>query len=250
MSIHVKQIHKFIDLVPIVKKIENLSNHNNYLVNIYCKDINGFYLACNESQSEMFGHGFNKKIIGKTDLDLPMEIKFSSKIRQNDLAVIEHQKKFIFEETVIVDNKEITCLSNKHPFFNQNGQIIGIWGISSFFGSTNYIPEIIYPNSDADEEKILTLNLRSLSFRELQVALMITEGEKVIEISNKLHMSPKTVHSYRYRIFEKLNVKSNTQLAVLVVKSSYISQIVKIQSEFLSTVLQFLQFQGKSDSRK
>jgi DNA-binding NarL/FixJ family response regulator len=42
-----------------------------------------------------------------------------------------------------------------------------------------------------------------LSSREMQIALMIANCQRVNEISAQLHLSPKTVNSYRYRIFEK-----------------------------------------------
>ena len=57
-----------------------------------------------------------------------------------------------------------------------------------------------------------------LSERELQILLMITSGEKVIDRSNKLCLSPKTVKSYRYRIFEKLNVKSDVELTHFAIR--------------------------------
>ena len=42
-----------------------------------------------------------------------------------------------------------------------------------------------------------------LSEREIQIALMIANCHKVQNISDKLCLSPKTVNTYRYRIFEK-----------------------------------------------
>lgn len=57
-----------------------------------------------------------------------------------------------------------------------------------------------------------------LSERELQVMLMITKGMKVQDIAEKLHLSPKTVNSYRYRIFEKLNIKNDVELTLLAVR--------------------------------
>jgi two-component system invasion response regulator UvrY len=54
--------------------------------------------------------------------------------------------------------------------------------------------------------------LDMLSERELQVMLMVTRGEKIQKIAEKLHLSPKTVSTYRYRIFEKLSVKSDVEL--------------------------------------
>jgi DNA-binding NarL/FixJ family response regulator len=57
-----------------------------------------------------------------------------------------------------------------------------------------------------------------LSDRELQVAMMVINCEKVGVISVKLCVSAKTVNSYRYRIFEKLNVDSDVELTRLAIR--------------------------------
>lgn len=57
-----------------------------------------------------------------------------------------------------------------------------------------------------------------LSGREMQIMLMVVNCQKVKEISSNLHLSPKTVNSYRYRIFEKLNVASDVELALMAVR--------------------------------
>jgi two-component system invasion response regulator UvrY len=57
-----------------------------------------------------------------------------------------------------------------------------------------------------------------LSERELQIMLMITSGQKVQEISDKLCLSPKTVNSYRYRIFEKLGINSDVELTLMAIR--------------------------------
>ncbi|CAD5378761.1 DNA-binding response regulator in two-component regulatory system with BarA [Pseudomonas sp. OF001] len=57
-----------------------------------------------------------------------------------------------------------------------------------------------------------------LSEREMQIALMIAECQKVQTISDKLCLSPKTVNTYRYRIFEKLEITSDVELAILAVR--------------------------------
>lgn len=57
-----------------------------------------------------------------------------------------------------------------------------------------------------------------LSERELQIMLMITQGQKVQDISKKLCLSPKTVNSYRYRIFDKLNIHSDVELTLLAMR--------------------------------
>lgn len=57
-----------------------------------------------------------------------------------------------------------------------------------------------------------------LSERELQIMLMITQGLKVHDISKKLCLSPKTVNSYRYRIFEKLNIDTDVELTLMAMR--------------------------------
>jgi len=57
-----------------------------------------------------------------------------------------------------------------------------------------------------------------LSEREIQIALMIVGCQKVQNISDKLCLSPKTVNTYRYRIFEKLSITSDVELTLLAVR--------------------------------
>ena len=58
----------------------------------------------------------------------------------------------------------------------------------------------------------------ALSEREIQIALMIVGCQKVQIISDKLCLSPKTVNTFRYRIFEKLSVTSDVELTLLAVR--------------------------------
>lgn len=61
-----------------------------------------------------------------------------------------------------------------------------------------------------------------LSDRELQIMLMITRGEKVTNISVNLHLSTKTINSYRYRMFEKLAVSNDVELTHLAIRHGMI----------------------------
>jgi two-component system invasion response regulator UvrY len=65
----------------------------------------------------------------------------------------------------------------------------------------------------------------ALSERELQVTMMITKGHKVQQISDVLFLSPKTVNSYRYRIFEKLNVSNDVELTRLAIKHGLVEDM-------------------------
>ena len=61
-----------------------------------------------------------------------------------------------------------------------------------------------------------------LSGREMQIAMMVVDCQRVQRISQDLHLSPKTVNSYRYRIFEKLRISSNVELVLLAVRHGMI----------------------------
>lgn len=64
-----------------------------------------------------------------------------------------------------------------------------------------------------------------LSEREMQIALMIASCEKVQAISDKLYLSPKTVNTYRYRIYEKLGISSDVELALLAVRHGLVNAV-------------------------
>lgn len=80
--------------------------------------------------------------------------------------------------------------------------------------SPNIAQQIAIKRFTKGEESPLDL----LSERELQIMLMITQGQKVQDISKKLCLSPKTVNSYRYRIFDKLNIHSDVELTLMAMR--------------------------------
>ncbi|WP_191600757.1 UvrY/SirA/GacA family response regulator transcription factor [Marinomonas algicola] len=59
-----------------------------------------------------------------------------------------------------------------------------------------------------------------LSDRELQIAQMIIDCKKPQEIADSLNLSSKTVNTYRYRMFDKLNISSDVELTKLAVRYS------------------------------
>ena len=64
-----------------------------------------------------------------------------------------------------------------------------------------------------------------LSEREIQIALMIANCQKVQSISDQLFLSPKTVNTYRYRIFEKMAITSDVELALLAVRHGMVDAL-------------------------
>jgi DNA-binding NarL/FixJ family response regulator len=62
---------------------------------------------------------------------------------------------------------------------------------------------------DVDAEKMVH---ETLSDREYQVFSLIASGQTVTEIAGKLNLSVKTISTYRARILEKMNMKTNAEL--------------------------------------
>ena len=63
---------------------------------------------------------------------------------------------------------------------------------------------------------------QQLSVREIQIMLMVLGCKSPTAIAEVLHLSAKTVNSYRYRVFEKLGVKSDVELTLMAVQHDVI----------------------------
>ncbi|WP_434353999.1 response regulator [Psychrobacter sp. HD31] len=61
-----------------------------------------------------------------------------------------------------------------------------------------------------------------LSEREKQVAMMVVNCQSPQQIADQLFVSVKTINTYRYRIFEKLNVDSDVKLTHLAMRHGLI----------------------------
>ena len=58
----------------------------------------------------------------------------------------------------------------------------------------------------------------TLSRREMEVLLLLSNGISLTKIGESLHLSVKTVGTYRGRVLEKLNVRSNAELTRYVLE--------------------------------
>jgi len=57
-----------------------------------------------------------------------------------------------------------------------------------------------------------------LSAREMEVMLMLAGGLKIADIADTLHLSPKTIATYKYRIFDKLNTRSDVDMTRMAMR--------------------------------
>jgi DNA-binding NarL/FixJ family response regulator len=71
--------------------------------------------------------------------------------------------------------------------------------------------EALKPDRDASP-------FEALSPRELEVALAVAQGQQMPDIARRMALSPKTVATYKYRVYEKLGVDNEVALANLAVR--------------------------------
>lgn len=81
------------------------------------------------------------------------------------------------------------------------------------------VAELLVTHLGGDTEKPLH---EQLSDREFQVMRMLAGGASVKEIGVALSLSVKTVSTYRSRILEKMNMKSNADLTHYAIKNGLI----------------------------
>jgi len=66
--------------------------------------------------------------------------------------------------------------------------------------------------------------LKKLSAREMQVMTMIVTGQGTQQISDSLFLSPKTISTYRHRLYEKLGVSNDVELTHFAIRHNVIEQ--------------------------
>lgn len=129
---------KDIEIESLKKEIQSLKAENyclNYVLNqlpvsIYWKDKEGRYLGCNQYVAGMAGVTGPDKIIGKTDAMLPWS-SYSNKFKEIDSRIIEQgATQELEEEAILSDQRKHYVLTTKTPLRNNEGNIIGVLGVS------------------------------------------------------------------------------------------------------------------------
>ena len=97
---------------------------------MFWKDRDSVYLGCNMNFAKSAGLNKPRDIVGKTDYDLPWSKEESDFYRLVDKKVMDSGKPEInFEEQQTTPNgKKIWLRTNKIPFRNSEGEVIGILG--------------------------------------------------------------------------------------------------------------------------
>jgi DNA-binding NarL/FixJ family response regulator len=74
----------------------------------------------------------------------------------------------------------------------------------------------------ADEELTGDTRTRALSAREREVLQLLAEGKSMKEVAAVLDISPRTVEFHKYRLMDRLGVKTNAELVQYAVRTGLI----------------------------
>ncbi len=110
---------------------------------------------------------------------------------------------------------------------SQHGEMVG--AIRDVFGGQRYVSPDVAQRLVLSRIDSTDNPFDQLSHREMQVAMMIVNCQRVADISDRLFLSPKTVNTYRYRIFEKLGVHSDVELTHLGLRHGLVEGFAGVQ---------------------
>ncbi len=97
---------------------------------IFAKDINYKYLAHNKAFSNLVGRA-GQDLTGLSDEDIFSNPEAINRLRETDIQVISHEKTLTNQETTVYpDGKTIKVDTLKVPFYSDEGQLMGLLGIS------------------------------------------------------------------------------------------------------------------------
>jgi two-component system response regulator NreC len=77
--------------------------------------------------------------------------------------------------------------------------------------------------SELENESLKDSNYGRLTRREREIFLLLADGYSPREIAAELHVSRKTIESHKYKIMEKLDVKTTSELTKIAVRRGLIN---------------------------
>lgn len=100
------------------------------------------------------------------------------------------------------------------------GEMVG--AVRKIFAKGRYLSSTLAEQLAFDLLQTEAVSNRKLSGLESNITLMIASGKSAKAIANELGLSVSTIFTYRRRIFEKLKIKNNVELAHYVIENEII----------------------------
>lgn len=173
---------------------------------VYWKNTEGIFLGCNEKQAQSFGFNSSLEVIGKKDTELQRNNNIAKKIIQHDQEIIKTGITKIIEEPANFQNKDSVFLSHKSPLKDQNGEIIGMVGVSIDITLQKELERHLHQKTqeleDALSEKKRFLNNMS---HEIRTPLHVIKAISDELYENIQELSQEEIHSFLETLVENNN---------------------------------------------
>ncbi len=147
---------------------------------IYAKDLQGHYLLVNRETALTIGKPA-EKIMGHRDSDF-FSPEQAQALRANDLSVIEKNQISAFEITLTTPNGERTYLSTKGPLRDENGQVIGMFGISRDI-TERKAKELRLEKSEEKFSKVFNASPATISIASMKDGRYIDVNDAFLEVT-------------------------------------------------------------------
>jgi len=150
---------------------------------IYVKDVDGRLVMANPAMVRLLGKPLGE-VIGRTDIDLLDDPAQAKRIREIDHRVMQGRATEYVEEEMTAGGRLRSFLSTKVPYANEEGEVIGLIGISrDITERKNAEKELVHSRDRlASDVRERTLQLANLS-RHL---IRVSEEEKN-KLARELH---------------------------------------------------------------
>lgn len=184
--------------------------------NVYWQDKNDILLGCNLNQALMANFSSTEEMIGKTNADMPWK-EHAAEIIEVNKAVMESGTPITTEENALLPSGKLAIfLSKKAPLRNENGEVIGIIGIS-FDITEKKEAERIKVEKAIVEEKLKIAKIQAASIaHEIRTPLaaytflgdalksISPELLKAYELATEAGLMDKTLPDYQLNAFQEM----------------------------------------------
>lgn len=217
---------------------------------VFWKDINGYFLGCNDLFCELTKVLSNQDIQGKTDLDFSWNM-YQPSIRNDDQQVQKLQKTCCFIEAIRLSNNDIqNLLTVKAPLMAMDGSIAGVIAacipleekgfhdsLKKFFNfsekfnlnleprlMSRIIAKIVQLNENQGYKASHFFDYEAVVFslREAQCLHYFFNHYSAQKTSEQLFISKKTVEFHLANIKEKLNCYDTSRITEIAVNLGFI----------------------------
>jgi DNA-binding CsgD family transcriptional regulator len=207
-------------------RLEQSMSHIRHLpFNIYFKNTAGAFIFMNEVAVAATGFSSMANAFGKSVYDIS-PTNNADEIHENDKAIMQANKVTLLEEHAIRnDGTDYRFLTVKSPWYDDQNNIMGIFGCSIMLDSTSFVESLslliqmglLYPTKNKNTFLELENAGMHLSKREHDVLRLLIRGKTAREIAAVLVLSKRTIEHHLENIKEKLHVKSRSELIEKVI---------------------------------